>query len=105
PLRSACPLGAVDEAPDEEEETRLVREDKETFVENLAIRRRVFTEWVNLYLQERKLRVKEGRLTTGALSNGVVLANLYEVVSGRMLPLWNAHPKSREERVANVELV
>lgn len=56
-----------------------------------------------MYLADRKLRVKEGRLCSGALSNGTILANLVEVVSGRLLRRWK-EAQTREDRLENVNI-
>lgn len=83
----------------------IVKEENELILENLAIRRRVFTSWANLYLSDRNIRLKDGRLGSGALADGVILANLVEVVSGKMLPRWKAQTQDRNDKIQNVNIV
>eukprot|EP01128_Nolandella_sp_AFSM9_P003326 TRINITY_DN1418_c1_g1_i1.p1 TRINITY_DN1418_c1_g1~~TRINITY_DN1418_c1_g1_i1.p1 ORF type:complete len:444 (+),score=154.63 TRINITY_DN1418_c1_g1_i1:139-1332(+) len=73
-------------------------------VENLDVRRKAYTAWCNIYLNDRKLKVKSSKLTHGAFTDGILLANFVEVLSGRMLPRWNSKAKSRKQKIENVQL-
>jgi hypothetical protein len=64
------------------------------------------TNWVNEKLGERdkKLKIGKEKLAKGAFSDGVLFATLYEITSGLSLSGINAKPKTREEKLKNVNI-
>jgi len=65
------------------------------------IQEKVFTRWVNDYLSERGMYVKD--LKTD-LTNGLNLCNLIEILSGKSVGRINKHPKIGIQKMENINL-
>lgn len=62
---------------------------------NLNTRDNVFTRWANHILAERQLHIEEGQLCRGALKDGIILCNLVELVTKRVMFRWKIDPQTR----------
>jgi hypothetical protein len=58
-----------------------------------------FTNWVNVHLADRNLKIAD---LAGDLSDGVMLVNLLEVISAKRFPRYNKNTKFQSQKLENV---
>ncbi|KAF2076978.1 hypothetical protein CYY_001687 [Polysphondylium violaceum] len=63
--------------------------------------KKAFTGWINQHLQERQLVVKD--LATD-FSDGVILLNLLEILSGKKIPRYVRYPKFLQHKIDNINV-
>jgi len=62
------------------------------------------TRWVNSQLKRRNMKVSKSKLVQ-SLSAGDTLCHFAELISGRIMPMWEKNPKTREQKLKNVNTV
>lgn len=68
----------------------------------IRVQVKTFTRWANNFLSERMLRIDD--LTTD-LGDGVLLVNLFEIISGKKFPRYNKKPRMRIQKLENLTAV
>jgi len=64
-----------------------------------TVQRKTFTRWVNVHLFDRKLQIED--IVTG-FHSGVMLINLVEIISSKLVPRWNKNPKMPIHKLENI---
>jgi actinin alpha len=67
-----------------------------------SIQQRTFTKWVNAQIKKRGLAIND---LTVDLADGIVLINLYEVISDESLGNYNKQPKMKIQQIQNLKIV
>jgi len=65
------------------------------------IQEQTFTRWVNDYLRQRGLKIKD--ISTD-LSDGIILCNLVEILSKKKVGKWHRHPRVSAQKTENVTM-
>lgn len=68
----------------------------------IEIQRNTFTNWCNAWLEQRNLKIQN---LENDLSDGLILVNLYELISNRKLKKYFQKPKSYSQKIENISIV
>jgi filamin len=71
---------------------------QETYPEWVNIQKRTFTRWMNAFLKKRGLKVDD---IATQLSDGLLLINLLEIISGKQFQTYNKNPRHRAQKLEN----
>jgi len=81
-------------------ETRITTQEDDNEPTWFPIRLRTFFNWCNTHLSKREMKITNIQ----DFSNGVLLINLLELITGKSLGTYNKNPKIRIQRLENASI-